>query len=100
MSLGTGILIAVLGLFCFHLLLYLLMMQRQMIRLRQFIETLQEGDTSIMVPIDFQTKEVGKLIDEINLLVDQYRKNISELRRKDETIKETITNQEVFLRRT
>ena len=92
MSLGTGIIIAVLGLLCLLLLAGICMMRRQIIRLRQFIETLQEGDTSITVPIDFQTPEVGKLVDEINLLVDKYRKNISELRRKDETIKETITN--------
>ena len=92
MSLGTGIIIAVLGLLCLLLLAGICMMRRQIIRLCQFIETLQEGDTSITVPIDFQTPEVGKLVDEINLLVDKYRKNISELRRKDETIKETITN--------
>ena len=92
MSLGTGIIIAILGLLCLLLLFCLIFQQRQIVRLRQFVETLQEGDTSIMVPIDFQTPEIGKLVDEINLLVDKYRKSITELRHKDETIKETITN--------
>lgn len=92
MSLGTGIIIAILGLLCLLLLFCLIFQQRQIVRLRQFVETLQEGDTSIMVPIDFQTPEIGKLVDEINLLVDRYRKSITELRHKDETIKETITN--------
>ena len=92
MSLGTGIIIAILGLLCLLLVCCLIFMRRQIIRLRQFVETLQEGDTSIMVPVDFQTPEIGKLVDEINLLVDKYRKSIAELKHKDETIKETITN--------
>lgn len=92
MNTWAWIIIAILALLCLTLLGGLVLMHRQVIRLRQFVETLQEGDTSIMVPIDFQTPEVGRLVDEINLLVDKYRKNVSELRRKDETIKETITN--------
>ena len=92
MSLGTGIIIAILGLLCLLLVCCLIFMRRQIIRLRQFVETLQEGDTSITVPVDFQTPEIGKLVDELNLLVDKYRKSIAELKHKDETIKETITN--------
>ena len=92
MSLETGLIIAFLGLLCLFLLACLVLMRRQIIRLRQYIETLQEGDTSITVPIEFQTPEVGKLVGEINLLVDKYRSIVSQLRRKDETIKETITN--------
>ena len=92
MSLETGMIIAFLGLLCLFLLACLVLMRRQIIRLRQYVETLQEGDTSITVPVEFQTPEVGKLVGEINLLVDKYRSIVSELRRKDETIKETITN--------
>lgn len=92
MSLETGMIIAFLGLLCLFLLACLVLMRRQIIRLRQYVETLQEGDTSITVPVEFQTPEVGKLVGEINLLVDKYRSIVSQLRRKDETIKETITN--------
>lgn len=92
MSLGTVVIIVILGLGCLLAVLGLVLLRRQVIRLRQFVETLQESDTSISVPVDFQTPEVGKLVDGINLLVDKYRTNVAELRRKDETIKETITN--------
>lgn len=92
MSLVSGSIIAILGVLCLLMLAGLILMRRQVIRLRQFVETLQDGETSISVPVDFQTPEVGKLVDEINLLVDRYRKSISELKHKDETIKETITN--------
>lgn len=92
MSLGMGIIMAFLGLLCLLLILCLIFMRRQIIRLRQFVATLQEGDTSITVPVDFQTPEIGKLVDEMNLLVEKYRKSIGELKHKDETIKETITN--------
>ena len=92
MILETGMIIAFLGILCLFLIECLVLIRRQIIRLRQYVETLQEGDTSITVPVEFQTPEVGKLVGEINLLVDKYRSIVSELRRKDETIKETITN--------
>ena len=92
MDTWVWIMIIILCLLCLLLLCGILLMRRQVIRLHQFVETLQDEDTTITVPIDFQTPEVGRLVDEINLLVDRYRKDISELKRKDETIKETITN--------
>ena len=92
MDVRAWIIILVLGLLCLLFAGALLLLRRQIIRLRQFVETLQEGDTSISVPVDFKTTEVGKLVEELNLLVDKYRKNLSELQHKDEMIKETITN--------
>ena len=85
-------LVAVLVVLCLALAMGLILMRQQVIRLRQFVETLQDDDTSITVPVDFQTPEVRELVEEINLLAGRYRKNVAELRRKDETIKETITN--------
>jgi len=92
MDFRAWIIIVVLGLLCLLLAGALLLMRRQIIRLRQFVETLREGDTSISVPVDFKTPQMGKLVGELNLLVDQYRNKLSELRHKDEMIKETITN--------
>ena len=85
-------LVAVLVVLCLALAMGLILMRQQVIRLRQCVETLQDDDTSITVPVDFQTPEVRELVEEINLLAGRYRKNVAELRRKDETIKETITN--------
>lgn len=85
-------LVAALVVLCLALAMGLILMRQQMIRLRQFVETLQDDDTSITVPVDFQTPEVRVLVEEINLLAGRYRKNVAELRRKDEAIKETITN--------
>ncbi|MBQ1850357.1 MAG: HAMP domain-containing histidine kinase [Lachnospiraceae bacterium] len=92
MNVGYWIAVVILGFLCLLFLCIVFLLRKQIIRLRQFVETLQESDTSIMVPVDFQTPEIGKLVDEINLLVEKYRKNLVELQRKDEMIKETITN--------
>ena len=92
MNLEYWIAVAVLGLLCLLLLCIVILLKRQIIRLRRFVETLRESSTQIMVPGDFLTPEVVKLGGEINLLVEKYGKSIAELQRKDETIKETITN--------
>ena len=89
---GYQIAVIVLGILCFLFFCVIFLLCRQIVRLRKFVETLQESDTQIVVPVDFMTPEVGRLVGEINLLVEKYRKSLAELQHKDETIKETITN--------
>ncbi|MBO4514066.1 MAG: HAMP domain-containing histidine kinase [Lachnospiraceae bacterium] len=89
---GYQIAAIILGILCLLLFCAIFLLRRQIVRLRKFVETLQEGDTQIMVPVDFMTPEVGRLVGEINLLVEKYRRSLAELQHKDETIKETITN--------
>ena len=89
---GYKIAVIILSILCLLLICAILLLRRQIVRLWKFVETLQEGDSQILVPVDFQTPEVGRLVYEINALVEKYRKSVAELQHKDETIKETITN--------
>ena len=92
MDLVSGIIIALLVMICVLLFCTLLLLRGQIVRLIQFVEVLQEGDTNVTVPTDFQTPQVRRLVAALNQLVDTYRRDNAELRRKDGAIKETITN--------
>lgn len=92
MSGMEGILMVILGAVCLLLLLFLLFTFRQVRELRSYVKVLKEEESGIRVPVSFPVKEFNALVEEINELTDGYREETRTLRRKDEAIKETITN--------
>ena len=68
------------------------MHRREVTRLSKKVEKLLKSDTHVELNTEFPTKDMEELVTALNGLLVTYREQMNMLQKKDETIKETITN--------
>lgn len=68
------------------------MHRREVMRLSKKVEKLLKNDTHVELNTEFPTKDMEELVTALNGLLVTYREQMNMLQKKDETIKETITN--------
>lgn len=68
------------------------MHRREVTRLSKKVEKLLKSDTHVELNTEFPTKDMEELVTALNGLLMTYREQMNTLQKKDETIKETITN--------
>lgn len=86
--------ILVLVLICLLILLYIrhYLYRRQIKDICRRLKYIQENDTNMLIPVDIDAKEINELILIINDTNLSFRNEIIKYRRKDEMLKEAITN--------
>ena len=77
-------LIIVLSFYLFH--------RREVTRLSQKLQTLLHSFTHAELTLDFPSSDITDLVNALNELLRVYHKQVYSLQKKDEAIKETITN--------
>lgn len=77
-------LIIVLSFYLFH--------RREVTRLSQKLQTLLHSFTHAELTLDFLSSDITDLVNALNELLRVYHKQVYSLQKKDEAIKETITN--------
>ena len=77
-------LIIVLSFYLFH--------RREVTRLSQKLQTLLRSFTHAELTLDFPSSDITDLVNALNELLRVYHKQVYSLQKKDEAIKETITN--------
>lgn len=77
-------LIIVLSFYLFH--------RREVTRLSQKLQTLLHSFTHAKLTLDFPSSDITDLVNALNELLRVYHKQVYSLQKKDEAIKETITN--------
>lgn len=77
-------LIIVLSFYLFH--------RREVTRLSQKLQTLLNSFTHAELTLDFPSSDITDLVNALNELLRVYHKQVYSLQKKDEAIKETITN--------
>lgn len=77
-------LIIVLSFYLFH--------RREVTRLSQKLQTLLHSFTHAELKLDFPSSDITDLVNALNELLRVYHKQVYSLQKKDEAIKETITN--------
>lgn len=77
-------LIIVLSFYLFH--------RREVTRLSQKLQTLLHSFTHAELTLDFHSSDITDLVNALNELLRVYHKQVYSLQKKDEAIKETITN--------
>ena len=78
-------------LFLVYFVLYLLH-KCQIRKLNKKIRFIKKCTTNISLTADFQSKDIYELVDSINELLYEYRRNMHDTEKKNTAVKETITN--------
>lgn len=84
---GTAVTI----LFLIFFVLYL-MHKRQIYTLNRKIDFIKKCTTNISLTADFSSKDIYELVNAINDLLQEYQKSVRDARKKNQAVKETITN--------
>lgn len=86
--------ILVLVLICLLIILYIrhYLYRRQIKNICRRLKYIQENDTNMLIPVDIDAKEINELVSMINDTNLSFRNEIIKYRRKDEMLKEAITN--------
>ena len=71
---------------------FYLLQRREITRLSQKLQTLLHSFTHAELTLDFPSSDIANLVNALNELFRVYRKQVYSLQKKDEAIKETITN--------
>ena len=71
---------------------FYLLHRREITRLSQKLQTLLHSFTHAELTLDFPSSDIANLVNALNELFRVYRKQVYSLQKKDEAIKETITN--------
>ena len=66
--------------------------RREVIRLSKKVEKLLKSDTHVELNTEFPSRDMEELVTSLNRLLETYQEQMYMLQKKDETIKETITN--------
>lgn len=74
------------------ILLSYLLHRREVSRLSQKLQMLLSNFTHTELTVDFPSADVIELVNSLNELIQAYHKQVHSLKKKDEAIKETITN--------
>lgn len=75
----------------FFLFVYVLH-RREVTRLSKKVEKLLKSDTHVELNTEFPSKDMEGLVISLNQLLETYQEQMNTLQKKDEAIKETITN--------
>ena len=78
-------------LFLIFFVLYL-MHKRQIYTLNRKIDFIKKCTTNISLTADFSSKDIYELVNSINDLLQEYQKSVRDARKKNQAVKETITN--------
>lgn len=71
---------------------FYLLHRREVTRLSQKLQTLLHSFTHAELTLDFSSSDITDLVNALNELLRVYHKQVYSLQKKDEAIKETITN--------
>lgn len=71
---------------------FYLLHRREVTRLSQKLQTLLHSFTHAELTLDFPSSDITDLVNALNELLRVYHKQVYSLQKKDEAIKETITN--------
>lgn len=71
---------------------FYLLHRREVTRLSQKLQTLLHSFTHAVLTLDFPSSDITDLVNALNELLRVYHKQVYSLQKKDEAIKETITN--------
>ncbi|MBD5135575.1 MAG: HAMP domain-containing histidine kinase [Lachnospiraceae bacterium] len=85
---GTGILIVIIFLLIIRHCIY----RRQVKNICRRLEYIKENDTNMLLTVDVSSKELVELVSGINENNVSYRNKINDYKKKDEMLKEAITN--------
>lgn len=81
-----------LGLLVLMLLIYILLMKRELARVKKNIRQIKDSDSNSLVHSEITIKELDRLIEEINDIIREARTAKSNYENKNEQLKKMITN--------
>lgn len=88
----TIFLIFLMGTLCLLFLLLLFFVHRQILWLAEYVSMLQHTQTKIEIPTALPTPGIKKLVQSVNELSAAFRENLAQVQKKEDAVKETITN--------